>query len=275
MAWGRRDGKCPTARRGTRPTDGRLPRGDSTIMTRAVSIVLVPLLAAVLYSTVACTGREEERRQAELAQADTLLAELGGVPTAGIERGQRWRMISSIGAGLPPASFVPENLPERDARGAAILEAYCVQCHWLPAPQMHTAAEWPLLVRRMQMRARTLRARMGGPHTSELVGKILLSGMATTELPSAADTDSLVAYLQRNALPAAGPGEPLDAPGGRLFVRVCRTCHELPSPGAHTPEQWNGVVGRMRANMVAMDVPPITDEEHRQIVAYLQERSAR
>lgn len=242
---------------------------------RLVRIAFPALVAMIFLSSAACTENRAEHQQAQLAGLDSLLAELGGVPTAGMERGQRWRMISSIGAGLPPASFAPENLPEREARGAAILEAYCVQCHWLPAPQMHSADEWPLLVRRMQMRSNTLRARMGGPHTTDLVGGILLSGMARTELPSPADTDSLVAYLQRNALPAAGFEEPLDTPDGRLFARVCRSCHELPAPAAHTPEEWNAVIGRMRANMVAMDVPPITDEENLRIVAYLQERSVR
>jgi cytochrome c5 len=244
-------------------------------MTGSARAALGLLLGVFLLLTIACARDETEGRQVELAAVDTLLAELGGVPTAGMERAQRWRMISSIGAGLPPANFVPENLPERDARGATILAAYCVQCHWLPAPQMHTAVEWPLLVRRMHMRSRTLRARMGGPHTSELVGQILLSGMATTQLPSAEDTDSLVVYLQRNALPAAGPEEPADTPGGRMFEQVCRTCHELPAPAAHTPDEWSGIVARMRANMLAMDVPPITDDEYEQIVAYLHERTVR
>jgi hypothetical protein len=31
----------------------------------------------------------------------------------------------------------------------------------------------------------------------------------------------------------------------------------------------------MRANMLAMDVPPITDDEYEQIVAYLHERTVR
>jgi cytochrome c5 len=231
------------------------------------------LLAAPLALAAGCRQSPEAGHEAELAATDSLLSELGGVPTADMERGQRWRMISSIGAGLPPASFVPENLPERDARGAALLQAYCVQCHWIPAPQMHTADEWPILVRRMRMRASTLRARMGGPHTSELVGQILLSGMASTELPSREDTDSLVAYLQRNALPAA-VAEPDTTPDGRLFEEVCRTCHELPAPTAHTANEWAGVVARMRGNMLAMDVPQIDDEQYRRIVAYLGEHAA-
>jgi hypothetical protein len=34
------------------------------------------------------------------------------------------------------------------------------------------------------------------------------------------------------------------------------------------------VVGRMRSNMVFMDVPPITEDDNRQIVAYLQQRAS-
>ena len=243
------------------------------MVLRHACIRIVLLLAPLVVLAAGCRQGPEVGHDAELAAADSLLTELGGVPTAGMERGQRWRMISSIGAGLPPSSFVPENLPERGARGAALLQAYCIQCHWVPAPQMHTADEWPILVRRMRMRASTLRARMGGPHTSEMLGQILLSGMASTELPSLEDTDSLVAYLQRNALPAA-TAEPDTTAGGRLFVQACRTCHELPSPTAHTANEWAGVVARMRGNMLAMDVPQIDDEQYRQIVAYLGEHAA-
>ena len=238
--------------------------------------ILATFLVSILAAAIACSREPAASdHELELAEVDTLLSELGGAPTAGMERGQRWRMVSSIGAGLPPSNYGPEHLPEQGSRGAAILTAYCVQCHWLPAPKMHAAAEWPLLVRRMEMRARTLRARMGGPHASELVGEILLSGMASTELPSREDNDSLVAYLQRNALQAAGPGEPLDTPEGSVFQRVCRTCHELPDPSAHTAEEWPGVIGRMRANMVFMDVPSMTEDESRQIATYLQGRTGR
>lgn len=236
------------------------------------------ILCAILVSPGACTEREgqdevRETGDAELAEVDSVLAELGGRSTASLPRGKRWRLISSIGAGLPPSNFEAQDLPEPEARGAALLEAYCDQCHGIPAPQMHAAQEWPLLLRRMDMRSRTLRAHMGGPHTSELVGEVLLSGMARTEPVSEADEDSLLAYLQRNALPVAGPDEPADTPSGELFQRECGICHQLPSPEAHTAEEWGRVLARMQANMAMMDVPPLTDEDLQRLTRYLEERA--
>lgn len=235
------------------------------------------IVGTIVVSSNACTQAErpEPRRteKVELAEIDSVLAELGGKSTASLSRGTRWRLISSIGAGLPPSNFEAEDLPEPDTRGAALLEAYCDQCHGIPAPQMHAAEEWPLLLRRMEMRSRTLRAHMGGPHTSELVGEVLMSGMARTERPSEADEDSLLAYLKRNALPVAGPDEPAATPDGELFEQQCGVCHQLPAPGAHTAEEWGAVLARMQANMAMMDVPPMTDEEIQRLTRYLERRS--
>lgn len=219
--------------------------------------------------------REEGSAGVSLAAVDSVLAELGGVPTASLERGQRWRMVSSIGAGLPPWIFKAEDLPEPRSRGAGLLRVYCVQCHWLPAPQMHAAAEWPILLRRMEMRARTLEHRMGGPLTQGLVGEILMAGYTHTALPSAEERDTLEAYLVAHALPAAKPGELTDGPGRALFVEQCSICHETPSPRAHTAAGWQAVVQRMQANMAMMDVPALSDPQVDQIVAYLRPRAAR
>lgn len=218
-------------------------------------------------------GRDPADREAVLAEVDTVVVELGGEAAARLDRGQRWRMISSVGAGLPPPIFQEQDLPEPTSRGAQLLRAYCVQCHGIPAPQMHSAAEWPILMRRMQMRATTLHDRMGGPMTRELLGEVLLSGMASAVLPSAADADTLLAYLERHAMPAAAPGELGTGPEAERFVQRCGTCHEAPAPGAHTPDEWEEVVGRMRANMAVMSVKPLTDEEVRRVLAFLEERA--
>lgn len=229
---------------------------------------------ALIVGAAGCSEEQPEMTaEATLARVDSVLAELGGKSTASLERGRRWRLISSIGAGLPPASFGAEDLPEPEARGAALLEAYCDQCHGIPAPQMHAADEWPLLLRRMDMRARTLRAHMGGRHSSELVGRILLSGMARAERLSDADADSLLAYLQRNALPVAGPDEPTDTPDGHVFEEYCATCHQLPSPDAHTPGEWEVILARMQANMAMMDVAMPSDEDLQRLTRYLADRS--
>ena len=209
-----------------------------------------------------------------LTQVDTLLSELGGRATASLDRGQRWRMVSSMGSGLPPPSFNLRNLPEPEARGAKLLGAYCVQCHSLPAPQMHAAVEWPILMRRMVMRAQTLHDRMGGPMMRGMLGEVLVSGMASAQIPTVEDTDSLVAYLQRHAMPVATPEELGDGEEVEFFTGRCGFCHETPSPSAHPASDWPAVLDRMQANMALMSVRPLSEEESRRVLRYLEEKSA-
>lgn len=218
----------------------------------------------------ACGQEDGASGADELSLVDGVLSELGGLPTAELTRGQRWRMISSMGSGLPPSSFRAEDLPEPDSRGAKLVEAYCVQCHWLPVPSMHTATEWPVLLRRMLMRAGTLKDRMGGPITSERLGEILMTGMATVPIPSSEDADTLLAYLQRHAIEAAEPGEIGEGPYRAVFIEHCSICHETPAPGVHSGEEWAELVGRMRANMALMDVRPLTDRQREEITSYLE-----
>lgn len=237
--------------------------------------VQVAAMAVGLGMAVACAPEPQAATEISLAVVDSVLVELGGEPTAKLERGQRWRMISSVGAGLPPSIFKGEDLPEPRSRGAGLVQVYCVQCHWLPAPQMHSAAEWPILLRRMEMRARTLEHRMGGPLTEGLIGEILLAGYTHTALPSAAERDTIAAYLVRHALPAAKPGELGSGPDAALFVEQCSICHEAPSPKAHTAAGWEAVVERMVSTAPLMGVPPLTDAQVDRIVAYLSTRAAR
>lgn len=139
---------------------------------------------------------------------------------------------------------------------------------------MHAAQEWPLLLRRMYMRAGALRERMGGPFTESTMGEILMSGMSTAEVPSPSDQDSLLAYLTRNALPTASRGEIGEGAEARLFIERCSVCHEIPSPAAHTSSEWAVVVGRMQGNMVWNGVRPLDEPELGRIVRFLQGRAA-
>ncbi|HET9332521.1 MAG TPA: hypothetical protein VFQ21_02935 [Gemmatimonadota bacterium] len=241
----------------------------------AAGIVGTLLSGLILFT--GCGQRPDSQVEGEseeiLAEVDTVLSELGGIATASLDRGQRWRMVSSMGSGLPPPNFNLADLPEPDARGASLLQAYCIQCHWLPAPQMHAAEEWPILMRRMVMRAQTLHDRMGGPMTRGILGQYLLSGMASAQTPSAEDIDSLVAYLQRNAMPVAAAEELGTGPEAEFFESRCGFCHETPSPLAHTAADWPTVIARMRANMAMMSVRPVTEEEARRVMAYLEEKA--
>lgn len=232
-----------------------------------LALLLVLLL---IWAASACRQTDELPVEDVLSVLDSALTELGGASAAGLTRSQRWRMISSVGAGLPPTNFDPSDLPKRQSRGAGLLVAYCIQCHGVPTPQMHAAAEWPVLVRRMALRATLLRDRMGGPLTRELVGDVRMSGFASSYIPDAADTDTLIAYLQENALPVVQPGELGDDPEAEFYVQKCSICHETPSPAAHAPARWAPVVARMQENMVLMDVPPLDDAERNRIVAFLR-----
>jgi len=238
---------------------------------RAAGILAFILVAAV---SAGCEQSQPEQ-QVDVAVVDSLLAELGGPLTAGLERGQRWRMVSSIGVGLPPRNFQPEELPEAGSRGAGLLQVYCIQCHWLPTPQMHSAAEWPILVRRNLLRMEQLNNRLGGPLTTGMVGETVMSGYQNPEIPSQADVDTLIAYLQTYALPVAEPGELTQGPGRDLFIARCSICHETPSPRAHTATGWDRVVGQMQANMAISDVTALSNSELDAITGYLRDRAVR
>jgi hypothetical protein len=131
----------------------------------------------------------------------------------------------------------------------------------------------------------TVFSELGGPATASLdrgqrwrmtrgiLGQYLLSGMASAQVPSVEDIDSLVVYLQRNAMPVAEPEELGTGPEREFFVSRCGFCHETPSPLAHTAEEWPAVVGRMHSNMAMMSVRPLSDEEAKRVVSYLRERA--
>lgn len=230
------------------------------------------LAGALLFlgTLAACQAPTAENADADkLAFVDSILTELGGRPTADMARGQRWRMISSIGAGLPPSNFQVSSLPEPGSKGAVLVQTYCQRCHWIPAPQMHAADEWPVLVRRMVLRALTLQERMGGPIMEHMLGDILMSGIASADVPTSEEVDTMVAYLQTHAMPVARPGELGDDPEAENFRQTCGRCHQVPSPHAHPADEWEHVVVRMRMNSQLMDAPAITEAQANRVIAYL------
>lgn len=232
--------------------------------------------ALLLPLTAACGPETQQPPPATASVLDSFLVELGQLPTASLDRSQRWRMVSSIWVGLPPPGYTRDSLPEPRSRNAALLQTYCEQCHWMPSPQMHAAAEWPLLVRRMLLRARTVQQRLGGPLTAEILGRErLLEGMGVTRMPTPEEEDSLVHYLQRHALPTIEPGALGESADARLFESRCSTCHETPSPAAHTAEEWPATMARMTRNMSVMGVEAPPAEEMERLLEFVQARAAR
>ncbi len=231
------------------------------------------VLVVVGVFTAAGCRTEPAPQEFDLATFDSVLAELGGPATAALDRGERWRMIASMGAGLPPINWSADLLPERGSQGARLVQFYCVQCHGLPVPHMHTPEEWPVVLRRMILRMRTLSRHMGGRITERMLGEMRIAGMAATELPSLAEQDTLLAYLQRHAFPGMSPERLPEGDGREAYIRQCSLCHTTPDPSAHDPDGWRAVVNRMQANMSAMDVAPLSDRERERVLGYLRQVS--
>jgi cytochrome c5 len=239
------------------------------IGTRAWGSALVVTLA-----TGACGGPQEgpdtEGAAMEVAVFDSLLADLAGPQAEGLSDGQRWRLMASTATGLPPTSYRLADLPDPESRGANLQQVYCVQCHGISSPKMHTAEEWPVLIRRMVMRARTLRDRLGGTRIEDEVDEMLIAGLQSANIPTAEEQDSLIAYFTTHALPPAAPGEIDDSPDAQLYVEYCSLCHEVPSPYAHGPDGAQALVYRMSALMEMLGMDPPDQAQKQRIVEYLQ-----
>ena len=141
---------------------------------------------------------------------------------------------------LPPA-VEPKQLPEPRSEGARLTIAYCVRCHYLPNPAMHSAARWESVVERMVWRME------GEGH----LGTLMQEMMADTKAPSAAVQTTLIRYLQKHAQQEIDPKQypDLKSPPGQMFATACSQCHVLPDPKRHTAREWPQVVERMQHNM--------------------------
>ena len=155
----------------------------------------------------------------------------------------RWQQ-SSYGAMLErilPPAIEPKQLPEPRSEGARLAITYCVRCHYLPNPAMHSAGRWESVVTRMVWRME------GAGH----LGTLMQEMMADTKAPSAAVQTTLTRYLQKHAQQEIDPKQypDLKSPQGQMFATACSQCHVLPDPGRHTALEWPQVVERMQRNM--------------------------
>ena len=179
-----------------------------------------------------------------------------------MDQGHMKEMKQQMMGGMVPPGITPQDLPEPESRGAKLLSTYCAQCHNLPSPRMHTAADWPRVAGRMLMRERMMAGMRGM--------------MMQVKAPTPQDEQALLQYLKTHAMPALSPiaiPEP-DSPGAALFLQICAQCHALPEPKQHITSEWTAVVKRMRQNMKSMGRREITDQEARDIAAYLERHSS-
>ncbi|MEN3353522.1 MAG: hypothetical protein V7640_1680 [Betaproteobacteria bacterium] len=141
---------------------------------------------------------------------------------------------------LPPA-IDPRDLPEASSEGARLTAQYCVQCHHLPSPQMHTAERWKPIVERMVWRMR------GNGN----MGDVMKDMMAQVRTPTDTEVQTLTRYLEKHGQTQIAATHPaLKSPAGQMFALACSQCHALPDPRRHTAREWPRVVERMRQHML-------------------------
>ncbi len=175
-------------------------------------------------------------------------------PAAQWSRGDRL-LLAAATIALPPDWIGPSDLPQADSRGARLVVAYCRQCHALPTPRAHGAADWPMVVRRMWLRMEGL------PESLRV------------EVPSLSDRSDILEYLTANALKVGGAPPP-PGKGREAFLTSCSRCHAAPDPGLHSKEEWPVVLARVERNMKRMNVATPTGLESEDILSYLQSVAA-
>jgi hypothetical protein len=140
---------------------------------------------------------------------------------------------------LPPAIDAGD-LPEPRSAGAKLTARYCVQCHHLPNPRMHSASRWQSVVGRMVWRMR------GNGN----MGEVMKEMMSQVVAPSEGEVRTLTRYFERHAQKEIDPGHPaLRTTAGQIFSIACSQCHAAPDPLQHTAREWPGVVERMKRHM--------------------------
>ena len=82
-------------------------------------------------------------------------------PPTGEGQNSMQQMMRTMMSGIVPPGVKPGNLPAPGSEGANLVAKYCVQCHNLPSPLMHSAAEWPGVADRMFQRM-SMCSRMSG-----------------------------------------------------------------------------------------------------------------
>ena len=163
--------------------------------------------------------------------------------TAAATAGEKASLAQNSGIWVIPKGLNPDALPSPDSRGAAMLTLYCVQCHDLPTPAMHTAEEWEVVVNRME---KEMQRRRGG---------VLIRVM----MPPEKDWQILRSYLTDNAQQPLDESQypDLATPAGQAFQTTCSQCHAAPDPAQHGPNEWARIVLRMKNNISAagMEMP--------------------
>jgi hypothetical protein len=198
-----------------------------------------PVGVSLIAGAIAC--REARDTVSTPGQADSATAEISADRL----------ILATVKTALPPPGIAAMDLPEPASAGAKALSDYCAQCHNLPSPSMHSATDWPSVVRRMWLRMDRLPASF------------------SIRIPDEGTRAHMTEYLTANALQVSGSTLP-PGPGREEFAAICSRCHALPDPRVHSSKDWLTVFMRMERNMERMNVRPPTKDETTGILTYLQ-----
>ena len=159
-------------------------------------------------------------------------------------------ILATAKIGLPPPGISATDLSDPGSSGATLMATYCAQCHNLPSPAMHSATDWPSVVRRMWLRMERLPEGLN------------------VQVPDEGGRATMLTYLTTNALKVSGSNLP---PGrGGAFAQMCSRCHALPDPRVHSAQDWLAVYLRMERNMERMKVSAPSQAQAGEILTYLQ-----
>ncbi len=163
-------------------------------------------------------------------------------------------LLAAAKIALPPPGIDSGDLAEPESPGAHLVDHFCNQCHPLPSPAMHSATDWPRVLRRMWLRMDRLPDSLGIRTANE------------------GERGTVLKYLMANALQVSGADLP-KGPGREEFAAICSRCHALPDVKIHASGDWPSVFMRMERNMERMNVSLPSGEQTSKILLYLQDVS--
>jgi cytochrome c5 len=175
-------------------------------------------------------------------------------PAASAETRADALLLAAAKIALPPPGIDSGDLAEPESPGAHLVDHFCNQCHPLPSPAMHSATDWPRVLRRMWLRMDRLPDSLGIRTANE------------------GERGTVLKYLMANALQVSGAELP-KGPGREEFAAICSRCHALPDVKIHASGDWPSVFMRMERNMERMNVSLPSGEQTSKILLYLQDVS--
>ncbi len=138
---------------------------------------------------------------------------------------------------------------QQSQSGSEIFESRCTQCHKLPNIANRSPGQLSAIVDIMQQ---VMQARGITPLTDD-------------------EKTILLDYLLPQAKKEADERQEMSARDS--FLLHCTLCHQAPEPEMLKFKQWKFVMMTMDQRMEQSNIPPLSEEERAEIMAYLKEHA--